>query len=272
MNSGVEVLALRSPTLPPATTTNCYFLGDQDFAIVDPASPWLEEQERLLGHLEALKSRGRRPACILLTHHHYDHVAGVTALREATALPVVAHPRTAELLAERIPVDRTLEEGDFLQTGSHRWSCLHTPGHATGHLCFFNEETGALVLGDMVAGEGTIVLDPPEGDLEAYLASLERLKTLNARVLFPAHGPALTQPELLLDHYISHRKKRTEQIQQAAAARSHFGPADLVPEIYADLPRTVWPIAERQVLCHLQYLERQGEMESEGDVFRHKSA
>jgi len=269
MSTGVEALALRSPTLPPATTTNCYFLGDQDFAIVDPASPWSDEQDRHLEHLASMEAQGRRPACILLTHHHNDHVAGVNALQEATQLPVVAHPRTAQLLADSIRVDRFLEEGDVLVTGVHKWACLHTPGHASGHLCFFNVDTGALVLGDMVAGEGTILLDPPEGDLRAYLDSLRRLKTLGAKVLYPAHGPPLPDALGVLDYYISHRHSRTEQVRIAASKRTYFGAADLVPEVYAELPQAVWPIAQRQVLCHLYFLEQAGELTRDGSRFRH---
>jgi glyoxylase-like metal-dependent hydrolase (beta-lactamase superfamily II) len=172
----------------------------------------------------------------------------------------VAHPRTAELLAPDIVVDRFLEEGDVFQTGQHTWNCLHTPGHATGHLCFHNTKTGALVVGDMVAGEGTIVLDPPEGNLSDYLASLNRLLALGARILFPAHGPPLDDPAALLQYYLDHRMHRTEQVRQAAKKREKFLAADLVGEIYADLPRKFWPIAERQVLCHLQFLVSQGEL------------
>jgi ribonuclease/clavin/mitogillin len=268
MNWGVESLALKSPTLPPATTTNCYFLGDQDFAIVDPASPWPDQQARLLEALGALSKEGRKAGFILLTHHHWDHVAGVQALRLETGLPVVAHPRTAELLAPGIVVDRFLEEGDVIQTGQHYWNCLHTPGHATGHLCFHNTTTGALVVGDMVAGEGTIVLDPPEGNLSDYLSSLKRLLALDARILFPAHGPPLEDPATLLQYYLDHRMHRTQQVRQAAKAREKFSAADLVGEIYSDLPRPFWPVAERQVLCHLQFLVSQGELLESATGFR----
>jgi glyoxylase-like metal-dependent hydrolase (beta-lactamase superfamily II) len=268
MSWGVDSLALKSPTLPPATTTNCYFLGDQDFAIVDPASPWPEEQARLLVAIESRRQLGQRPAFILLTHHHWDHVAGVQALRTATQLPVVAHARTAELLAPGIVVDRFLGEGDTFETGVHTWTCLHTPGHATGHLCFFNEKTGALVLGDMVAGEGTIVLDPPEGNLAHYLASLQTLKNLNSKILFPAHGPPIRDPMTLLEWYCAHRNQRTEQIRKAIGAREEVRAADLVGEVYPELPLSFRPVAVRQILCHLQYLSAQGELNAVGEVFQ----
>ena len=267
MRSSVEVLALKSPTLPPATTTNCYFLGDVDMAVVDPASPWKEQQQCLLDTLEKMARVGRAASCILLTHHHHDHVGGVNALRAATGLPVFAHPRTAELLAGDIQVDGLLNEGDWVQTGSSRWRCYHTPGHASGHLCFFNEETGELIIGDMMAGEGTIVLDPPEGDLRAYLESLARLRDLGSQICYPAHGPALEPPAERFQQYIDHREMRTQQVRELVAQKHRVSPEDLVKVIYAELPRAIWPIATRQMLCHLQYLVGRGEIKHSGVGF-----
>ena len=259
MKRCVERLPLKSPTLPPATTTNCLLLGSEDYAIVDPASPWVEEQERLLSVIEERRSQGIRPACIALTHHHHDHVGGVMALKRSTGLPVLAHPRTAELLSGTVEVDGFLDEGDRLQTGPQRWHVLHTPGHATGHICFFLPDTGEGVVGDMLAGEGTIVLDPPEGNLSDYLRSLRRLLTLNAQCLYPAHGPALEDPRGILEHYIRHRLARTEQVASEGRKRSSFTPEELVPEIYSEIPQKFWPIATRQVLCHLLFLADQGD-------------
>lgn len=264
MKRCVERVALKSPTLPPATTTNCLLLGHKEYAIVDPASPWKEEQERLLAVVQQRLEEGIKPACIALTHHHHDHVGGVMALKEQIEVPVVAHSRTAKLLAGKVEVDHFLNDGDVLQTGSERWQVLHTPGHATGHLCFFLPETGEGVVGDMLAGEGTIVLDPPEGDLGHYLQSLERLRELNARRLYPAHGPALENPKKILTHYIEHRRARTEQVATEGKKKGRFTPEDLVPEIYSAIPKNFWPIAARQVLCHLLYLVDQGEFAHSG--------
>jgi ribonuclease/clavin/mitogillin len=267
MNWGVTSLPLKSPTLPPATTTNCYFLGDQDFAIVDPASPWPDEQARLLAAIDARRKLGQNPGFILLTHHHWDHVAGVQALQAATQLPVVAHARTAELLAPELLVDRFLDTGDRFETGGHTWDCFHTPGHASGHLCFLNRASGALIVGDMVAGEGTIVLDPPEGDLALYLRSLQVLKALNSQILFPAHGPPLQDPPQILQWYWDHRTERTHQIRRAVQGRKEIRPADLLGEIYPDLPVAFHSVANRQLLCHLLYLAARGELSAVGEVF-----
>lgn len=240
----LRCLPLRSPTLPPATHTNCYLLGPDDaLVVVDPASPYAHEQARLQAEIEATG----QVAAILLTHHHHDHIGGVEALRSWCSTPVLAHPLTAD----RVPfaVDRQVSEGEVIGG----FTLLHTPGHATGHLVLWNPKTRDLVAGDMVAGEGTIVLEPPEGDLEDYLQSLERLGRLGAERVHPAHGPVLDSG--VFPHYIEHRNARSQQIRQALSATPQ-SPMDLVTLVYGDtIPRAVYPLAARQVLCHLQWLE-----------------
>ena len=262
LSTEVSVLPLRTPTLPPATHTNCYFLGSESLTIVEPASPWPEEQERLLEAVSGLVSAGKVLERILLTHHHMDHVGGVQALSEALDCPVVAHPRTAELLRGQLEVHACLDEGDLLNTDCGPWEVLHTPGHATGHICLFNSRSGELIAGDMVAGEGTIVLDPPEGVLADYLVSLGRLRALGPRVLYPAHGPALTEAEAILGWYIDHRLERTEQVRDCLS-RGSASPEELVTQIYTEIPLGYHPVAARQVLCHLQWMETQKEVREE---------
>lgn len=257
---------VRTPTLPPATHTNVHLLGQAALTVVDPASPYPDEQARLLAHLQGLPGRVER---IFLTHHHWDHVGGVQVLAQALDVPVCAHPRTAELLAREVQVHQHLDEGDTLETDLGVWRCLHTPGHATGHLCLHDRASGVVVAGDMVAGEGTIVLDPPEGDLRAYLASLARLKALAPSVLLPAHGPALTDPQALLGDYIDHRNARTGQLRQALQDTGTASALDLARVIYVALPEHFLGLAARQVLCHLQYLAQRGEVCTEGpDTWR----
>ncbi len=258
-------LPVRTPTLPPATHTNVYLLGDQVLTVVDPASPYPDEQARLLAHLQGLSGRVER---VLLTHHHWDHVGGAQALATALDVPVAAHPRTAELLAGEVDVQELLRDGDRVETDRGGWTCLFTPGHASGHLCLQHDDGHAVVAGDMVAGEGTIVLDPPEGDLALYLASLARLRTLDAGVLLPAHGPPLTDPAAILDHYIRHRNGRTDQLREALRALNAATPLELAGRIYTELPPVFLGLAARQVLCHLQYLAARGEVcSSDGETW-----
>jgi len=136
---------------------------------------------------------------------------------------------------------------------------LHTPGHARGHLCFFEERTGSLLAGDMVAGVGTIVVDPPEGDMDDYLASLARLRDLAPKTLFPAHGPASKDGARQLQEYLDHRLWREERI--LAAWRSGLREAEaIVPTVYADVPPEARPLAARQIVAHLERLRRHGRL------------
>lgn len=259
---GLSVLPVRSPTLPPATHTNAWVLGERQVTVVDPAGIRPDEQQRLADAL-----RGRAVARIFLTHHHHDHFGGAEDLRRRTGAPIVAHPHTAKMLP--LDIDQEAEEGYTVETDAGTWRALHTPGHAAGHLCLLRDD-GYLVAGDMVAGVGTILLEPPEGDLAAYLANLQRLIDTGAHTLLPAHGPEISPAADYLRHYIAHRHQRTDQIRAALRQRGQPSTArDLVPLIYTDVPKMVWPIAARQVYCHLLWLRDQGEVtEEDGERFR----
>ncbi|HEX3344369.1 MAG TPA: MBL fold metallo-hydrolase, partial [Polyangiaceae bacterium] len=152
LSRSIAVLAARTPTLPPATHTNSYALGARDVVLVEPATPYEDEQRAWLEWARALPSTGRVAKAIVLTHHHVDHVGGVDVFPRALGLPVWAHAETASRID--VPVARMLAEGDVIHLAGpvpERWRVLHTPGHAPGHVCLFDEAEGALVVGDMVA-------------------------------------------------------------------------------------------------------------------------
>jgi glyoxylase-like metal-dependent hydrolase (beta-lactamase superfamily II)/8-oxo-dGTP pyrophosphatase MutT (NUDIX family) len=264
---GVLLLPLATHTLPPADRTNAYLLGTgAERVLVDPGSHLRREIGRLTAAVDALAAGGEgRVTAIWLTHHHPDHVGGVEALRRHLGVPVLAHPKTAELLAGRgIAVDGTLADGQrvVLAGGGEPdfpLRVLHTPGHAPGHLCFYDETWGSLVAGDLVAGLGTIVIDPPQGDMDAYLASLERLIELAPATLFPAHGPAIRDAVGKLREYVEHRLWREEKV--LAAWRDGLRePQAMLPRVYDDVPEQAWPLAERQIVAHLERLERAGRL------------
>ena len=198
---------------------------------------------------------------IILTHLHPDHVGGVNALvaHLGGRVPVAAHRLTAEALDGNIRVDRLIEDGEMIDLpGSPRLAlrAMHTPGHARGHLCFYEERTGALITGDNVVGLGSVLINPPEGNMRDYLASLERLRALpHLSVLFGAHGPAVAGARARIEEYIAHRLEREANILAAVRAEGAITPAEIVALVYTDVHPKAHAMAERAVVAHLEKLE-----------------
>ena len=252
---GIRVLALRTPTLPPAAHTNVYLVGPEGgpVAVIDPGSPYPEQQAVLDGVLAM-----NPPSAVLLTHHHGDHVGGAVALAERWSVPIAAHAGTARRLAGRVNVTQLIEDGET----AHGAMAIFTPGHAEGHLCFAVGD--AAIVGDMVAGVGTILIDPSEGDMAVYLASLERLLARPQMTLLPAHGPAIRDGHGKLSEYLAHRRMR-ESLVAAALRDTPRTLGELVADAYRDTPRMLWGLAERSLLAHLIKLAREQRATDRGD-------
>ncbi len=255
---------VRTPTKPPATHTNTYLIyNSEELLIVDPGSPYEEEQSALAACVDDLLRDGRSVREIVLTHFHPDHVCGVNALRRhlSKRSTVAAHSLTAEQLSNTIRVDRLIEDGEIIELrGSPRilLRVMHTPGHARGHLCFHEERTGTLISGDNIVGLGSVLIDPPEGNMHDYLRSLERMRALpNLSVIFGGHGPAIANPYSKIDEYISHRLERERKILEALREGATTA-EDIVARVYSDVSPKAHAMAARAVLAHLEMLEAGG--------------
>lgn len=259
----IHVLPLRTPTLLPATHTNFVVIESEGEALlIEPATPYEEERERMRGLVAELERGGTRVLAIALTHHHPDHVGAARWLREALDVPLLAHPLTRQRLEGIVEIDRTIEGGETLRVGSLAIEVVHTPGHAPGHACFFEPSSRTLVAGDMVAGTGTILVEKTDGDMSLYVQSLEQLQTLGATSLIPAHGPTLL-PEVL-PRYIAHRRAREAKILEAMRRLGAAAIDEIVPIAYSDTPPAVWPIATLSTEAHLIDLARRGLIGQDG--------
>jgi ribonuclease/clavin/mitogillin len=256
---GLVLHPMRTRPLPPATHTNTYVVGERDVAIVDPGSDDAAELESFFALMDHLIADGRTPQVVLLTHHHPDHIGGVEAVRVRYGIQVAAHAETAK----HVKVDVELNDGDLIPLGAGRggdWTLrvVHTPGHARGHLCFLHPRTRTLLTGDHIpGGQGTVIIDPPDGDMRDYVASLERLGRLDLQYLFPAHGSPQGAAYRRIAGLVAHRRERERQVLEALG-RAALPVAALVERAYADTPRELWGYAERSLLAHLIALEHSG--------------
>lgn len=272
---GILLAPLRSPTLPPATTTNCYIVGSSELWIVDPGSPHADEQRRLEALLRQLCRRdGSRLGGILATHHHPDHTGGIAALSRTFDLPVRGHALTLPRLPPGCRLGAELADGDGIELGpapdgtaGWRLLAIHTPGHDRGHLCFRESRYGALLAGDMLSTMSTIIVDPPEGHLATYLHSLERLLAEPLPMLFPAHGPPQQDGHKLVRKYLRHRRQRETSLLQAL----HGGGGSieqLLPKVYWDADPSLFGFAARSLLAGLQKLQEEGRAVCDGGRWR----
>lgn len=264
-----------TPTLLPATHTNSYALGGRQVVLVEPATPYDDERRAWIEWARGLAASGRELVAIVVTHHHEDHVGGAAFLSRELGVPLWAHDLTVARLPDEAKglVTRRLAEGDsFVLDGprAETWNVLHTPGHAPGHVCLQEPSARTLVVGDMVASVGTILIAPGDGDMKEYLAQLERLAALDGFVALPAHGDPIDEPSALFRKYVAHRSMRETKVLAAVEKAGPDGASaiDLVPVAYEDTPAHLWPIAKLSLETHLEKLVSDGRVESRDGRFR----
>jgi glyoxylase-like metal-dependent hydrolase (beta-lactamase superfamily II)/8-oxo-dGTP pyrophosphatase MutT (NUDIX family) len=255
----VTVVLAPNPGLMTGAGTNTYVVGRGEVAIIDPGIPdavFVERVAREAGN------RGR-PKLILLTHMHLDHIGGVTPLAAQMNLPVAA-------FGEADFVTNRLSDGDEIALGEASLRALHTPGHASNHLCFQMEAERAIFSGDLIAGFGTVVIAPPDGNMRDYFSSLRRLRELEPARIYPGHGQVIEDAPAKIEEYIEHRLERERQVVEALESGLEEVPA-MVKRIYAEVPEVLHPMAERSVLAHLEMLEAEDRVSRDGDAWRLRS-
>jgi glyoxylase-like metal-dependent hydrolase (beta-lactamase superfamily II) len=239
----VRRIVAPNPTLMTGPGTNTYLVGGDDLVIIDPGPDIPEHLDRVA------EVAGGRVRAIVVTHTHQDHSPGAPGLAERTGAPIVAYgPR------DGLEPDVRAADGDRVGP----LVAVHTPGHASNHLCWLLPDDGLLFSGDHVMDGSTVVIAPPDGDMAAYLDQLRRLRRLGLGAIAPGHGRLITDPDDRLDGYLAHRLEREGQIEAALAAAGTATVDELVRAIYAGIPDALLPVARYSVWAHLRQLAAEG--------------
>ena len=244
--------------------TNTYLVGDEQLAVIDPG-PLIDS------HIAAIIACGQgRIRWLLCTHTHRDHSPAARPLQAATGARIVGYPAPAgEAQDGSFAPDWLPAHDERLQMAGLALHVLHTPGHASNHLCFLLEETKMLFTGDHVMQGSTVIINPPDGDMRAYLHSLESLLARDIAIIAPGHGYLIGSPHREIRRLVAHRLWRESRVIAALEARDGATCDELVPEVYADAPARLHSIAARSLLAHLHKLTADGRVtESGGRYFR----
>lgn len=236
--------------------TNTYLVGKGGAVLIDTGAGHPEYPPLLQNHLRRVRASGIDR--VLLTHRHRDHMRGAVDLRRL-------YPRiTVSKLIHKdpelpLPMEG-LKDGDVIQADGATFTALHTPGHASDHLCYYLREERALFTGDLILGGTTSVIPPDDGDMGLYMASLRRLLEQDVERIYPGHGPVIEDARGKISEYIDHRLMREQQVLDALRA-GEATVSRMVARIYVDVPKVLHPAAQWSVQSHLIKLEREGMVE-----------
>ncbi|HEY8069476.1 MAG TPA: MBL fold metallo-hydrolase [Burkholderiales bacterium] len=233
--------------------TNTYLVGEEEIAVIDPG-PAIES------HIAKIIETGAgRIRWILTTHTHLDHSPAAAALKAATGAQVLGRPAPPGASQDQgYAADRVLADGERLQTEHFGLRAVHTPGHASNHLCYLLEQTKMLFTGDHVMQGSTVVINPPDGDMRAYLASLEKLLAEDIAIIAPGHGYLVGAPHKEVRRLVAHRLAREAKVAAALKRRGAATLEELVPDVYDDVSPKLHPVAMRSLTAHLDKLVADG--------------
>jgi glyoxylase-like metal-dependent hydrolase (beta-lactamase superfamily II) len=247
-----------NPGIMTLQGTNQYIVGKERGLVIDVA---LSADSNLDGILEQAEAMGvKKIDKILLTHIHSDHTGGALALRKRSGAKLGIHRSRKGYLGGE---DFQYDDNDRIDFGGGELHVLHTPGHESGHCCFYEGGDKVLFSGDNILGYGTAVIHPPDGNMTDYMKTLERLLGFEMSLILPGHGPLIGKAEAKIREYIKHRLEREQQVLAALRnGRNTIG--DITEAIYVDVSAALKRVAEFSVQAHLEKLVRDGKVKHEG--------
>ena len=250
-----------SPLTGPGTNT--YVVGRQRPVVIDPGCDNRAHLERVL------EVAGGSVERIVCTHSHPDHSPGAVWLRERTGAPVFGLPAPDDGHQDSTYApDAGLADGERIEAGGALLRAIHTPGHASNHVCLLLEEAGLLFTGDHLMSGSTVIIIPPDGSMRLYLDSLRRLLEMSLATLAPGHGALMPKASADIERVIGHRLAREDKLVRALGARGAATLDEVLPEVYDDVPKFMHLYARFSLLAHAIKLEEEGRAARDGDVYR----
>ena len=241
--------------------TNTYLVGMDEVTVVDPG-PALDS------HIEAILGASGTIKQIVVTHTHPDHSPGVKLLQEAIDVPAYGLiTETTKDQDKTFHPKKFLLDGDLLEEEEFTLEVIHTPGHASNHLCYLVKEEGLIITGDHIMNGSTVVISPPDGNMKHYIESLEKLKNYDLKSIAPGHGEVMKDPQLVAEWIIKHRLEREEKVADALRKAGKGSSDSLVEDVYNDVDPSLFPIAKWSLQAHLLKLADDGKAIQEGENF-----
>ena len=241
--------------------TNTYLIGNEEVTVLDPG-PAMDS------HIDAITSAKGKIKQIVVTHTHPDHSPGVRLLQERMDVPAYGMlTETSKGQDRSFNPDKILKDGDMFEETEFTLKVVHTPGHASNHLCYILEEEEFIFTGDHIMNGSTVVIGPPDGNMKQYLDSLEKLKQFKLSKIAPGHGEVLDSPHEVAEWIINHRLQREGKVAEALKEATKGNPESLVARVYDDVDSSLFPIAKASLLAHLIKLEEDNIASKEGDDF-----
>ena len=241
--------------------TNTYLVGNEDVTVIDPG-PAMED------HIDAILAASKNIKQIVVTHTHPDHSPGVRLMKEKLDIPAFGMlTKSSKNQDTTFNPSRILEDGEVFHEDEFSLEVVHTPGHASNHLCFILREEKFIFTGDHIMNGSTVVIGPPDGNMKQYIESLEKLKDYDIEKIAPGHGEVLENPYQVADWIINHRLEREKKVFEALKDASKGTPDSLVEKVYDDVDSSLFPIAKASLLAHLIKLEEDKVIKQEGEEY-----